>query len=213
MLLGIVLLIASYFIGAIPFGLLIGKLKGKDIRKHGSGNIGSTNAVRVLGKKFGILSALCDIFKGTIIILVVYLLEALNVWYNPFVINGDSLYALYGLAAIIGHCYSVYLNFKGGKAVATSLGVLIAVVPFSAVAALIGFAIVLYLTGYVSLSSTAATLSALITTWLIYGLIYNVYFSCVIISLFALIIIIKHIPNYKRLLNGTENSFKKRKKA
>lgn len=211
MILGIFLLIASYLIGAIPFGVLIGRLKGKDIRKQGSGNIGSTNAVRVLGKKLGLLSAFCDIFKGAVIILIVYLLEALNIWYNPFVINGDSLYALYGLAAIIGHCFSIYLKFKGGKAVATSLGVLIVVMPLTAVAALIGFAIVLYLTGYVSLSSTAATLSAFLTAWLVYGLIYNVYFSCIVISLFALIIIVKHIPNYKRLLNGTENSFKKKK--
>ena len=213
MLLGIILLIASYFIGSIPFGLLIGKLKGIDLRKKGSGNIGSTNAVRVLGKKLGILSALCDIFKGTVIILIVYLLEAVTNWNNPFNINGDSLYVLYGLAAVVGHCYSIYLKFTGGKAVATSLGVLITVFPWTAVAALIGFAIVLYLTGYVSLSSTTATLSAWITGWIVYGVIYGLYYSCCVLSLFAIIILIKHIPNYNRLLNGTENSFKKKKAA
>ena len=211
MFLGIILLILSYFIGSIPFGLLIGKIKGHDLRKSGSGNIGSTNAVRVLGKKLGYVSALCDILKGTIIILVVYLLEALTSWHNPFVIEGDSLYALYGVAAVIGHCFSIYLKFKGGKAVATSLGVLITVFPWTAVAALIGFAIVLYLTGYVSLSSTTATLSAWITGWIVYGVIFGLYYSCCVLSLFAIIILIKHIPNYKRLLNGTENSFKKKK--
>lgn len=211
MFLGISLLIASYLIGAIPFGLLFGKISGKDLRKHGSGNIGSTNAVRVLGKKLGFLSALCDIAKGAIIVLIVYLLEATTNWSNPFVIKGDSLYALYGLAAVLGHCFPVYIKFKGGKAVATSLGVLFSVVPWAAFAALVGFVIILFSTGFVSLSSTFGTLSALVVTWLVYGLCYGDYFSCCVITIFGLIIVLKHIPNYKRLLNKTEHRFKFKK--
>ena len=111
---------------------MIGKAAGKDLRKSGSGNIGSTNAVRTLGLKLGLLSAVCDILKGTLVILVVYLLEHITNWRNPFVINGDSLYALYGVVAVIGHCFPVYLKFKGGKAVATSLGVLFVTVPYAA---------------------------------------------------------------------------------
>ena len=130
--LGIILIILSYLLGSIPFGLLIGKAAGKDLRKSGSGNIGSTNAVRTLGLKLGLLSAVCDILKGTLVILVVYLLEHITNWRNPFVINGDSLYALYGVVAVIGHCFPVYLKFKGGKAVATSLGVLFVTVPYAA---------------------------------------------------------------------------------
>lgn len=210
MFLGIILIIISYLIGSIPFGLLIGKAAGKDIRKSGSGNIGSTNAVRTLGLKLGLLSAVCDIAKGTLIIILVYILEHNNIWYNPFVINGDSLYVLYGLAAVIGHCFPVYIKFKGGKAVATSLGVLFAIVPYSAVAAIVAFAIILLLTGYVSLGSTLGTISAVVTAFIVYS--HNLY-SNLFLCLFALIIFIKHIPNYKRLLNGTENSFKKKKET
>ena len=209
---GILLIVVSYLIGSIPFGLLIGKSVGKDIRESGSGNIGSTNVVRTLGLKLGLLSAICDILKGTLIILLVYLLEHLNIWYNPFVVNGDSLYALYGLAAVIGHCYPIYLKFKGGKAVASSLGILLVTVPWAGLAAIIAFVITLLITGYVSLGSTLATIAAIITAFIIYGFtIYHNIYSCVILCFLALIIFIKHIPNYKRLLSHTEHSFKKKK--
>ena len=209
---GILLIVVSYLIGSIPFGLLIGKSVGKDIRESGSGNIGSTNVVRTLGLKLGLLSAICDILKGTLIILLVYLLEHLNIWYNPFVVSGDSLYALYGLAAVIGHCYPIYLKFKGGKAVASSLGILLVTVPWAGLAAIIAFVITLLITGYVSLGSTLATIAAIITAFIVYGFtIYHNIYSCVILCFLALIIFIKHIPNYKRLLSHTEHSFKKKK--
>ena len=211
MVLAIILLILSYLIGSIPFGLIIGKLAGKDLRKHGSGNIGSTNAVRTLGYKLGAVSAFLDILKGALIILVVYLLEATTNWSNPLIINGESLYALYGLMAVVGHCYPVYIKFKGGKAVATSLGVLFAVVPFSALSAIIAFIVCVLLTGYVSLSSTIGTLMAVITNFTLYTLVYDMLFNSIIIFLFAIIIVIRHIPNYKRLLNHTEHCFKKNK--
>lgn len=205
MILGVILLIVSYLIGSIPCGLLIGKLKGKDLTKSGSGNIGSTNAVRTLGWTLGIISGLLDVLKGSIIILVVYLLEAVTDWKNPFVINGDSLIALYGVIAVVGHCFSIFLKFKGGKAVATSLGVLFACVPWCALAGIVTFLIFISLTKIVSLSSSLATLVAWITTFAVY---HSTIFSCLVISVMAIIIFIKHIPNYKRLLNGTEYSFK-----
>ena len=209
---GILLIILSYLIGSIPFGLIIGKRAGKDLRQSGSGNIGSTNAVRILGWKLGLLSAVCDILKGTLVILLVYLLENLKVWYNPFVINGDSLYVLYGLAAVLGHCFPIYLKFKGGKAVASSLGILFVTVPLAGVAALIVFLITILISGYVSLSSTTATIAAIITAFVVYGLtVYNNIYSCIILSLLAVLIFIKHIPNYKRLIIKTENSFKRKK--
>ena len=212
MLLAIFFIIISYLLGSIPFGLIIGKLSGKDLRKHGSGNIGSTNAVRTLGYKLGALSALLDILKGALVILIIYLLEALDVWHNPLVYDGESLYALYGLAAVVGHCFPIYIRFKGGKAVATSLGVLLAVTPYSALAAVIAFIICVLLTGYVSLSSTVATLSALVVNFTVYSFIYDKIYNSLIILIFAILIFIKHIPNYKRLLNNTEHCFKKRKK-
>ena len=212
MTIGILLLILSYLIGSIPFGLLIGKAAGKDLRKSGSGNIGSTNAVRTLGWKLGALSGVCDILKGTVIVIVVYILEGVSSWRNPFVLNGDNLYALYGLAAVIGHCFPIYLKFKGGKAVATSLGVLLTTVPWAGVVAIITYASVLAATGYVSLCSTVAAILAVITTFIIYGGIYNNFLTSTIILMLAIIIFVKHIPNYKRLIAGTEYCFKKKNK-
>ena len=212
MFLGITFLILSYLIGSIPFGLLIGKIAGKDLRKHGSGNIGSTNAVRTLGFKLGSVSAIFDILKGALIIFIVYILEANTSWKNPFIINGESVYALYGLTAVVGHCYSIFLKFKGGKAVATSFGVLIAVVPYSALCAVFAFIICLKLSGYVSLSSTAATITAVFINFILYTNVFGLLCNSLVITIFAIIIIIKHIPNYKRLLNHTENSFKKKNK-
>jgi glycerol-3-phosphate acyltransferase PlsY len=215
--LAITFLILSYLLGSIPFGLIIGKAAGKDLRKNGSGNIGSTNAIRILGVKLGLLAAVCDILKGTLVIIIIYILEATNVWFNPFVIEstGDSLYALYGLMAVIGHCFSIFLKFKGGKAVATSLGVLFATVPLAGVMALVAFFPVVFITRYVSLSSTAATIAAVLTSFIFYGVIIGdrLYTSFIVLIL-GLIIFIKHIPNYKRLINGTENRFGvKQKKA
>jgi glycerol-3-phosphate acyltransferase PlsY len=213
--LAITFLILSYLLGSIPFGLIIGKAAGKDLRKNGSGNIGSTNAIRILGVKLGLLAAVCDILKGTLVIIIIYILEATNVWFNPFVIEstGDSLYALYGLMAVIGHCYSIFLKFKGGKAVATSLGVLFATVPLAGVMALVAFFPVVFITRYVSLSSTAATIAAVLTSFIFYGVIIGdrLYTSFIVLIL-GLIIFIKHIPNYKRLANGTENRFGSKKK-
>ena len=212
MTIGIILLILSYLIGSIPFGLLIGKATGKDLRKSGSGNIGSTNAVRTLGWKLGALSGLCDILKGTIIVILVYILEVTTSWKNPFILDGDNLYALYGLAAVLGHCFPVYLKFKGGKAVATSFGVLVTTVPWAGLVAAIAYASLLFITGYVSLCSTVAAILAVITTFIIYGGVYNNFLTSTIILILALIIFIKHIPNYKRLIAGNEYCFKKKKK-
>jgi glycerol-3-phosphate acyltransferase PlsY len=134
-----------------------------------------------------------------------------NIWHNPIVINDDSLYALFGLFAVIGHCFPIYIKFKGGKAVATSFGVLLATVPFAALAAIIGFLVCVFLTGYVSLSSTVATIFAVITNFTIYTFIYDKIFTSLVILGCAILIFIKHIPNYKRLLNHTEHCFKKKK--
>lgn len=212
MFVAILLLILSYLLGSIPFGLIIGKTAGKDLRENGSGNIGSTNAIRILGLKLGLLSAFCDIIKGMLVVILIYILEANGIWYNPLVINGDSLYVLYGIAAVIGHCFPIYIKFKGGKAVATSLGVLLITVPLSGVCALVVFLAVLLITGIVSISSTCATLAAWISAMILYAFtIDNKLYSCLFLIALVILIVLKHIPNYKRLLNGTENSFKKKR--
>lgn len=214
----VLLLIISYLLGSIPFGVIIGKkLKGIDIREHGSKNIGSTNAIRVLGKRIGYLVFLCDAFKGMAIIIVVKALASTGIWTTPI----DELY--YGAAAIIGHSYSIFLDFKGGKAVATSLGVVLILSPLVAILCLIAFYIALKITGYVSVASTAATITVVTGGWILHFVGINPtnfleYFIgnvslplAILFSLMGLLIIIKHIKNYKRLLNGTENSFKKKK--
>ena len=214
MFVAISLLILSYLIGSIPFGLIIGKVAGKDLRENGSGNIGSTNAIRILGLKLGLLSAVCDILKGIFVVILIYILEARGIWYNPLVINGDSLYILYGIAAVIGHCFPIYIKFKGGKAVATSLGVILITAPLAAAFALVAFLISMLITRIVSISSTAASFTAWVSAFVLYGFtIDNNIYSCLFLTILLILIILRHIPNYKRLLNGTEHSFKKKKQA
>ncbi len=221
-IIAILFIILSYIVGSIPFGLVLGKLIcKKDIRKFGSKNIGSTNAIRVLGKKVGFLVFFCDVFKGMFVIILVKILTSTGVWINPEEID----LFLYGAPAIIGHCFSIFLNFKGGKAVATSLGVVLILTPIPAIGCLIVFLIVLYTTGYVSLASTFATFEVILVTWLLYAFgvpasnDFWLYFIskptlllAILYSILACLIILKHTKNYKRLLAGTENSFKKKKK-
>ena len=218
-LIAIALLFTSYIIGAIPFGLVVGKLvKRIDIRNYGSGNVGSTNAIRVLGKKVGFIVFFLDVFKGMAIIILVKILRSTGVWVTPI----EELW--YGAFAIIGHTFSIFLGFKGGKAVATSLGVVLITCPLAAIACLIVFLIFLYSTGYVSLGSTFAALTVVTTGWILHfvGIEPTNFFEyfigkasltlCILFSVTTCLIIARHTKNYKRLLNGTENSFKKKKK-
>ena len=226
-IIAVLLLCLSYVIGSIPFGILIGKgICHVDIREHGSKNIGSTNAIRVLGKKVGFLVFFCDVFKGMVVIILIRILNSTGVFYkDPIITNSFQLdMLLYGAAAIIGHCFSIFLKFKGGKAVATSLGVIFMISPLAAILCLVAFLINLYATGYVSLASTFASLTVTITCWVLYGVGINdtsffEYFIakqnlvvCIIVSLLAAFILIRHRKNYVRLLHGTENNFKKAKK-
>lgn len=211
----IILLIISYLIGSIPFGLVLGKGICKiDISKEGSGNIGSTNAIRILGKKVGFTVFACDVLKGMIVILLVRnILEPLGVYTSPI----DYLY--FGIAAILGHVFSIYLNFKGGKAVATSLGVVLVLTPLPAILCLIIFGLTLYTIGYVSVSSTCATLTVVISAWILHfvGLDVNQaswlfviakpsLLVCILYSIMGCLIIAKHFKNYKRIINGTESN-------
>ena len=220
-IISILLIILSYILGSIPFGVLLGKLIcKKDIRQYGSKNIGTTNAIRVLGKKVGFLVFFCDVLKGMLVIILVKILAANGVWESSAEID----HFIYGAAAVIGHCFSIFLDFKGGKAVATSLGVVLILTPIPAIACLIIFGIIFFLTGYVSLASTGATITVIVSTWLLYAFgvtdINNflLYFIAkptlvlaILYSILACLIIIKHFKNYKRLINGTENCFKKKK--
>ena len=186
------LLLVSYLIGAIPFSIILGKwIKGIDVRRHGSGNPGGTNSLRFLGRKVGFLIIAGDVLKGGIIILLIQ--------FGVFK-NFEILHPLaYGLAAAFGHSYSVFIKFKGGKAVGTTIGAMSAFNPIISIIAIAVFFISLKITKLVSLSSTFYAISLVIIALIVpqYGMILYV-------SLTALLIFYRHKSNYKNILNKVE---------
>ncbi len=198
----IVALILSYLAGAVPFGLLFSRAVGKDVREEGSGNIGATNVNRVLGKKLGFLTLLCDIDKG---FFPVYLVSTLL----PELPDRVLFVALCGLATVVGHMFPVYLGFKGGKGVATALGVFLFFSPPSILVALIVFIAVVAGSGFVSAGSLVV--SALIPLFFWY---FGAEVSTVVIAgIIGGLIWIKHSSNIGRLLRGEEKSWKTGKGA
>jgi len=192
-------LVASYLVGAIPTSHLVSRSFAKiDLRQHGSGNLGATNLYRVLGWKYAIPVGLFDIAKGAIPVLL----------FAPRV-SGSELYALAcGVAAIIGHVFSVFVGFKGGKGVATAAGVMLALTPLALGVAAAVWAIVLMLTGYVSLASIAAAAVLPLAVYLLEPPdTPELLWMDVAI---ALGVILLHRRNIERLLKGTENRFGRR---
>lgn len=189
----ITLVIASYLIGSIPTGLLLGKALGVDIRATGSGNIGATNVYRTLGRKVGIITLLGDCMKGLIPVLAARWMGLPDVWV-----------ASAGFAAFFGHVYTVFLGFKGGKGVATALGVFLGTSPLAVLAAFGVFAAVLWKWRYVSLSS----ISAAAAMPLILASIDRRPIIVLMAILIAALIIWKHRENISRLRAGTENRFR-----
>jgi glycerol-3-phosphate acyltransferase PlsY len=203
------LFLASYLIGSIQSGLIIGKVfKHTDIREHGSKNTGSTNAIRVLGFKYGIWAFVFDTLKGAILILVLRWIG-----YEPLFMFNETLsfVSVYGLFAVMGHVFSIFNKFKGGKAVATSLGAIIAIEPLIAVIVLATFAIVFFAKRYVSLASSFAALSALLSFVvrifipLSYTNTQTKVFELFVFIILGLVIALRHRTNYQRLKQGTEN--------
>lgn len=184
--------IISYLIGSIPFGLIVGKLFGKDVRKEGSGNIGATNVTRVVGKKAGLLVLVLDAIKG---FLPVYYLITLE--YDPKIVS------LVGIFAVIGHTFSVFLKFKGGKGVATALGVMLALSLKSSIIIVMFWLGVFLATGYVSIASI---MSAGISWVVIHILTADIYYTYAAFFI-ALLIVFKHKSNIDRLLKGQEHRF------
>ena len=185
-----ILIIAAYLLGSCPSALVIGKtFYQKDIRQYGSGNLGSTNAFRVLGKKGGTIVFILDVLKGGLAVLAAMYLGATI---HPLIIS---------MFALIGHIYPIFANFKGGKAVATSAGIILFYSPLLFITLFIIFVISLKIWKMVSLSSTIISIAAVLIVWFGH---YNLT-AKIMFTLFAAMIIIKHIPNYKRILNGTEN--------
>ena len=202
----ILLILTAYVLGSIPNALWVGKVfKGIDVREHGSKNTGSTNAARVLGAKLGILTLVLDIGKGSIPVILALIMRADLIENVANISNIDVI--LIGVSAIIGHSFSIFMKFKGGKAVATTVGVFIVLVPKALLLAAVVFFAVFLLTRYASLSSMIGAVSLPIFIYLLYGNIPYTVFGGII----AILIIIRHKSNIERLINGTETKFEPKK--
>ncbi|MEH7305677.1 glycerol-3-phosphate 1-O-acyltransferase PlsY [Neobacillus drentensis] len=193
----ILVLILAYLLGSIPSGLIIGKVFYKtDIREHGSGNLGGTNTFRTLGVKAGLAVTLADILKGTLAAALPHLFQ---VEISPL---------LAGIFAVVGHTYPIFAGFRGGKAVATSGGVVLFYAPFMFITVLIFFFISLYISKYVSLSSMIAGVTAVMFA-IVSGVIYEWDIPLLIVVLFlASFVIYRHRTNIKRIMNKTEPKIK-----
>jgi glycerol-3-phosphate acyltransferase PlsY len=212
------IIILSYVVGSIPTGLIVSKLvKGVDIRTYGSGNIGSTNAMRLLGWKWGLLVQLGDIAKGLTAVLLIARLH-----YGDFPFNNRTPFddftvvqIIAGLAATAGHIFSVFLNFKGGKGINTAAGMLVGIAPIDVSIALVVFFLVLFATGYVSLGSISAATAFPTTLFLRFNLFHveiQSYNTLIVFSIItAGLLLFTHRSNIKRLLAGNENRFNKLK--
>lgn len=188
----ILFIIIAYLLGSIPSALIIGKLTQKiDIREHGSGNMGATNAFRILGTKAGIIVTLADILKGTLATLIP-LLAAMY-------IDIDVSRLLIGLFAVLGHTFPIFARFKGGKAAATSAGVILGVSPLMFVIILLLFIIILYLSKYVSLASMLTGIIASVIAYFI-----SDSFLFWVILILTIFVCIRHKDNIKRIKNKTE---------
>lgn len=215
----IILFITSYLLGSIPSGYLLTKIvKNDDIRNHGSKSTGATNTTRVLGLKFGIIAMLFDALKGIIIPIVLTVFKLTDL-YNITVFNNSiNIIAYYGIFAVIGHIYPIFLNFKGGKAVATSFGVAAFISPYLALIGVLLFIIITALTDYVSLGSiigsSILSIIALITSLLDIRIFNSPVIpieTSIAFIILVTIIILRHLPNINRLINGAENKVSKMK--
>jgi acyl phosphate:glycerol-3-phosphate acyltransferase len=201
----------AYLVGSIPFGLLIGRARGIDPRTAGSGNIGATNVGRLLGKKYFAIVFTLDLLKGLIPVAA----AGIILHSTPHATQDFLLWLLVGAAAIVGHMFSIFLKFQGGKGVATSAGVLLGVFPYYTIPGIIAIAIWIILfkaTRYVSLASIFGVLAFPIM-YVIVGLlagwpIFHEQLTLLIFAtLMALLIVYRHRGNIARLRDGTENRF------
>lgn len=207
MLVYILIALGAYLLGSIPTGFLVARARGMDIRTVGSKNIGATNVFRALGKGPGIFVLLADAFKGWgAIALTRYVIQSHHTYGEG--LNEVSAPIVAGLFAILGHIYTCWLKFKGGKGIATSAGVMAALVPWALLASLVVWLFSFIATRYVSVASIAGSAVLPVATWLTTQnpMLTGVTF------LIAALAIYKHKGNIQRLRNGTENRFNFKKK-
>lgn len=205
----IITALAAYLLGSIPTGYLVAKAKGIDIRSVGSGNIGATNVFRILGKGWGIFVLLADALKGFLACSLVVFLVRKYIWADTGFAGKEVLAIVAGVSAILGHNYTCFLKFKGGKGIATTAGVLIALVPWALLIVLGIWILVFAISRYVSLASIVAAFCLPFVVWSLRSSQLMIFITAIL----ALLAIYKHKANIQRLLNGTENRMGKKKTA
>jgi acyl phosphate:glycerol-3-phosphate acyltransferase len=198
--------VAAYLLGSVPTGFLVGKARGIDIRQVGSGNIGATNVMRALGTKLGVMVLVADGLKGYAACAWMTDL-ALRFFETPST-NVELVRIIAGLTAVLGHNYTCWLKFKGGKGIATSAGVLAGLVPWALVIILSLWIVLFVTTRYVSLASVAAAFTLPFATWLTRGSVLMI----AVTGAMGALAIYKHRPNIQRLLQGTESRIGWRKR-
>ena len=188
---------AAYLVGSIPFGYLVGRMRGVDVRTVGSKNIGATNVFRTVGKKWGLLAFACDVLKGLLPTLAARLFASDPSWL-PLAV---------GVMCVVGHMLTPYMKFKGGKGVATAFGMLIGLAPALVGTAFALFALVFAVSHYISLGSISAAAFLMVAVWFpILGTEgYRNLPQCILVTLIAAFVIYKHRANIGRLLSGTES--------
>lgn len=212
--------LAAYLLGSIPTGFLVARLKGIDIRAAGSGNIGATNAMRVLGKPVGIFVLLLDVLKGYAACKLLpapifnWLIPHFSGFFRYFqdtpVEFQIRFYVVAGIFVVLGHNYTCWLKFKGGKGIATTAGVYLALAPWAVLVALGVFVFAVLVTRYVSVGSISGAVALPATVWIMTP--NNLFLGIVTTALGALAIY-KHKSNIQRLMAGTENRIGKKKEA
>ncbi len=213
------IILLSYLVGSIPNSIIVAKLvKGIDIRQHGSGNAGGTNVSRVLGKRYGLLVIVLDALKGAFAVVVIARLYFGNFPFpnqTPFD-DFTLVQIIAGISAVLGHVWTVFAGFKGGKGIATGLGVLITIITLDMILAVAIFIFVVSISRYVSLGSISAALSIpiiMIVRENIFGVDIPGYHTILpFVILLSLFVVYTHRANIVRLLNGQESRFKFSKK-
>jgi glycerol-3-phosphate acyltransferase PlsY len=205
----IALLLGSYLAGSVPFALIAGRMKGIDIREHGSGNLGATNAIRTLGKPIGVAVFLLDFLKGC---LPVCLARTLSLPLSERNLLGFAFAC--GMIAVVGHIFPIYLRFRGGKGVAAAAGALLAVKWEAALTAFVLFFVIREITGYVSVASMTLAIAFPVAIFVFEGgQVLDLYLWITAGSaLLALLIIIRHRTNIVRILKGTESKIRRKEK-
>ena len=197
-LIWVAFIIGAYLCGSIPFGFLVGKMRGVDVRTVGSKNIGATNVYRTVGHKWGLLAFFCDFLKGLLPTLTAKMLFP-EIAYLPMVT---------GVMTVIGHMFTCFMKFKGGKGIATGFGMLVALIPWMVLTAFGIFVITVWISHYISLGSILAAAFLLVTVWFPIlgnpGVRSNLP-QCILVALVAAVAIWKHRTNIVRLKNGCEN--------